>query len=398
MYLTFASTIAFEKNIGSEQPQTELINMMSACLLWRSALDMKSSHDRIAAILAHEEPDCVGFMDADTWMETVERWKSEGMPREVDGAWLNMEGLRLFGMDIYSVFPPAPKGYDQVVLEEHGEFQVVRNPWGGKMKMWKHRSGPKLHLEPAVKQPEDFEKIAPFFEASNEGISLDLKQTVEEAREEFFVTLNVVGIFELSMDIFGGLGPTIVLMQKRPEFMSGVFATISDYWARIAEEYADLVDALWIFDDLGSRNGPFFPPELYRQVVMPAHKRICSVFQKRKLPILLHSDGCLTKFMPLFLECGFEALHPIQVKAGMDLGSLKEEYGDRMVLFGGMDAEVLASGDPGLIKKEVMLRIGQAAPGGGYIAACDGPVPPSVSLASYNLFTRALKRYGKYPR
>lgn len=355
------------------------------------------SRDRIAAILAHEEPDCVGFMDADTWAETVERWRDEGMPREVDGAWLNMGGLRFFGMDIYSIFAPSPKGLDQLVLEDSGDFQVVRDRWGGKTKIWKHRSGPKLHLEPAVKQPEDFETIAPFFEAGGEGISLGLRRAVEDAREKFFVTLNVVGIFELSMDMFGGLGPTIVLMQKRPEFMRGVFSTIADYWARTADVYADLgVDALWMFDDLGSRNGPFFSPELYRQVVMPAHKRICSVFQKRNLPMLLHSDGCLNKFIPLFLECGFEAIHPIQVKAGMDLGSLKEEYGDRMVLFGGMDVDALASGDPELIKREVMLRIGQAAPGGGYIAACDGPVPPSVSLASYKLFIKAIKGYGRY--
>jgi len=360
------------------------------------ALDMMS-RDRIAAILAHEEPDCVGFMDADTWAETVDRWRAEGMPSEVDGAWLNLEGLRFFGMDIYSIFTPPPKGLDQLVLEDSGDFQVVRDQWGGKIKMWKHRSGPKLHLEPAVKQPEDFGDIEHFFESDGRGVPSDLKETVEDARERYFVTLNVVGIFELSMDIFGGLGPTIVLMRKRPGFMSRAFATISSYWARIAEEYADLgVDALWIFDDLGSKNGPFFSPELYRQVVMPAHKSICSVFQKRNLPILLHSDGCLTKFIPLFLECGFEAIHPIQVKAGMDLGNIKEEYGDKMVLFGGMDADALASGDPESIKREVMLRIGQAAPGGGYIAACDGPVPPSVSYAHYKLFVKAIKRYGRY--
>jgi len=355
------------------------------------------SRDRIAAILAHEEPDCVGFMDADTWAETVERWRAEGMPREVDGEWLNLEGLRFFGMDIYSIFPPAPKGLNQVVLEEHGDFQIVRDKWGGRVKMWKHRSGPRLHLEPAVRQPEDFEAIEPFFESDGRGVPSDLKETVEDARGEFFVTLNVVGIFELSMDIFGGLGPTIVLMQKRPEFMGRVFDAISSYWAGIAEEYVDLVDALWIFDDLGSRNGPFFSPELYRQMIMPAHSRICSAFQKRGLPTLIHSDGCLTKFIPLFLECGFEAIHPIQAKAGMNLGGLKEEYGDRLTLFGGMDTDALAAGNPELIKREVELKIGQASTGGGYIAACDGPVPPSVPLESYKFFVKAIKECGRYP-
>lgn len=88
------------------------------------------SCDRISAILAHEEPDRIGFMDADTWIETVERWRNEGMPRDVDGAWLNVEGLRFFGMDIYSIFVPPPRGHDQVVLEDSSDFQVVRGQWG----------------------------------------------------------------------------------------------------------------------------------------------------------------------------------------------------------------------------------------------------------------------------
>jgi uroporphyrinogen decarboxylase len=356
------------------------------------------SRERIAAILAHEEPDRVGFMDADTWQETVERWWREGMPRSVDNAWLNIEGLRYFGMDIYGIFAPSPRGKDQVILEDSSDFQVIRDQWGGKVKRWKHRSGPPLYLEPAVKKPEDFEdNIMRFFEENVADILANSSSIIKKTQEEFYVTVNVGGTFDLAMSLFGGLGRTLVLMLKHPEFMSKVFTVIGNYWMSIAAEYADLgVDGLWIFDDLGSRNGPFFSPELYRRLIMPAHKEICNVFRKRGLPVLLHSDGCLREFIPLFLECGFNAIHPIQVKAGMILADLKEIYGDRIVLFGGMDTDVLASGQPEAIKREVALKISQGAPGGGYIASCDGPVPPSVSLASYRLYIKAIKRYGRY--
>lgn len=359
------------------------------------SITMKS-RERIAAILSHEEPDCVGFMDADTWTETVERWWVEGMPRDVDGAWLNMNGLRYFGMDIYGVFAPPPHGLNQVVLEDSNDFQVIRTQWGGKVKAWKHRSGPPLHLEPAVKELEDFDsKIVPLFD--EEGIPRDHGETIRKAQEEFYVTVNVGATFNLAMDIFGGLGPTLVLMIKHPIFMARAFTTIANYWARIAEEYIDLgVDALWMFDDIGSRNGPFFSPALYDQLVMPAHEKICAISHKRGLPTLLHSDGCLVELISLFMNCGFDALHPIQEKAGMDLGSIKERYGDDMILFGGLSTDALALGEPELIKNEVISKLKIGAPGGGYIAACDGPVPPSVSLDSYRLFVKALKRYGRY--
>jgi uroporphyrinogen decarboxylase len=359
-----------------------------------------NSRERIAAILAHEEPDRVGFMDADTWTETVERWWKEGMPREVDGAWLNVNGLRYFGMDIYSIFVPPPRGHGQVVIEDANEYQVVRDQWGGKVKSWKHRSGPSLHLEPAVNEPEDFEdKVAPLFDEGDEGVPSDLGGAIRRAQEEFFVTANVGGTFDLAMHMFGGLGPTLVHMLRRPAFMSKAFTTIANYWARTAAEYIDLgVDGLWVFDDLGSRNGPFFPPDLYRQLVMPAHKRICSISLKHGLPTLLHSDGCLAELIPLFLDCGFNALHPIQARAGMDLCCLKDRHGDDMILFGGLNTDALASGEIELIKREVISKFEKAVPSGGYIAACDGPVPPSVSLTSYRLFVKAVQRYGRYPR
>lgn len=355
------------------------------------------SRDRIVVILSHEEPDRVGFMDADTWQETLERWWIEGLPRCVNGAWLNADGLRYFGMDLFGISAPSPCGYDQVILEDFAEYQIIRDQWGGKIRRWKHRSGPPLYLEPAVKEPEEFEsRIAPLFEA-DVNAPADVMKEVSKMHEEFFITLNVGGTFDLAMSLFGGLGPTLVLIQKRQKFMSKVFDTIGKYWADVAEEYVDAgFDGLWVFDDLGSKDGPFFSPGLYRQLVMPAHERICSIFRKRDLPVLLHSDGCLNEYLPLFMECGFNAIHPVQARAGMILGNLKEKYGDRMVLFGGISVDPIASGEPELIKQEVMSKLSQGAPGGGYIAACDSPVPPSISLASYGLFVRAVKQYGRY--
>jgi len=355
------------------------------------------SRDRIAAILSHEEPDRVGFMDADTWQETINRWWIEGLPRCVDGAWLNADGLRYFGMDIYCISAPTPCGYDQVILEDFEEYQVIRDQWGGKTRRWKHRSGPPLYIEPAVKGPEEFEsRIMPLFEA-DVNTPADLMKEVCKMGEEFYVTLNVGGTFDLAMSLFGGLGPTLILIQKRREFMSKVFDTIGKYWANVAEEYVDAgFDGLWVFDDLGSKDGPFFSPSLYRQLVMPAHQRICRIFSRRDLPVLLHSDGCLNEFLPLFMECGFNAIHPVQAGAGMILGNLKEKYGDRMGLFGGISVDPMTLGDPELIKQEVVSKLSKGAPGGGYIAACDSPVPPFISLASYEFFVRAIKRYGQY--
>ena len=52
-----------------------------------------NSRDRIYALLSFEEADRVGYVDF-FWPETVDRWRTEGLPRTASLQ-------KYFGMDIY---------------------------------------------------------------------------------------------------------------------------------------------------------------------------------------------------------------------------------------------------------------------------------------------------------
>ncbi len=52
----------------------------------------------------------------------------------------------------------------------------------------------------------------------------------------------------------------------------------------------------------------------------------------------LHSCGDVTPLVPELIEIGMDALNPLEVKAGMDPLALKREFGDRLVLHGGINA------------------------------------------------------------
>jgi uroporphyrinogen-III decarboxylase len=64
---------------------------------------------------------------------------------------------------------------------------------------------------------------------------------------------------------------------------------------------------------------------------------------------------------------------------------------------GGIDTRVLSSGDFDAIRKEVASKISIAGKGGRYIVTSDGPIPPTVSLQSYQYFRKLVREYGKYP-
>ncbi|MBS7612552.1 hypothetical protein KEJ27_10220 [Candidatus Bathyarchaeota archaeon] len=354
-----------------------------------------------------EEPDRIGYTDSDLFPDTIPSWRSEGLPEGIDGVWINIPGLRYFEMDIYSIWFNASPGYDSILYEETEGYVIVRGGSGSKSKHWKARSSPPLRLEPAIKNLEEFkEKIEPLLDpdemrrlsSPKYPYKKDLKEVIRKFQEEFFVTVNIPGVIEYSMDLLGGLAPLLALIMREPSSVSYIFNSIADFLSKAVERFIEAgVDALWVFDDEGYRKGSYFSPEVYVKLVQPAHKKICDPFRKEGLPRILHTDGNVNALVPHFIDAGFTALHPLEAKSGMDVRNLKEKYGDKLALIGNIDTRILSFGTLENIKSEVMSKISSAASGGGYIASSDGPVPPTVSLTKYKFFVEVVRKYGRYP-
>ncbi len=91
---------------------------------------------------------------------------------------------------------------------------------------------------------------------------------------------------------------------------------------------------------------------------------------------------------------GIDALNPIEVKAGMDPVGLKEKYGDRLVLHGGVDA--LLWDDLGKLEEELRRIVPILKENGGYIFSTDHSIPSNVSLEDFRYITDLIKDIGIY--
>jgi uroporphyrinogen decarboxylase len=100
--------------------------------------------------------------------------------------------------------------------------------------------------------------------------------------------------------------------------------------------------------------------------------------------------------LPLFIEAGYDAINPMEVKAGMDLLAVKRDYGDVLALWGGIDIRVFDSDDPDAIEREIAFKVPVAMKGGGYIFASDHSIPPSASLDQYGKWLKCAYKYGTY--
>jgi hypothetical protein len=138
---------------------------------------------------------------------------------------------------------------------------------------------------------------------------------------------------------------------------------------RVVENKIDII--FMTGTDFGTQNGPFISPKAYRRLYLPFQKRLNDwVHENTDWKVFIHSCGSIVKLLPGFIEAGFDILNPVQTSAaGMDPKTLKSEFGDQIVFWGGgIDTQkTLPFGTPDEVRKEVEERIEVFGPGGGFV-------------------------------
>jgi len=161
-----------------------------------------------------------------------------------------------------------------------------------------------------------------------------------------------------------------------PDYVHDVFAlgverTIANlkrYWDAFGED----VDMIAVCGtDFGTQRGPFMSPATFREFYLPYYKQINNwIHTNTTWKTYKHCCGGIFEFIPMFIECEFDALNPVQCSAtGMDPKALKDTYGKDIVFWGGgVDTQqVLPFGKPEEVRKQVLERLEIFAKDGGYV-------------------------------
>ncbi|MEW6335385.1 MAG: uroporphyrinogen decarboxylase family protein, partial [Thermodesulfobacteriota bacterium] len=124
----------------------------------------------------------------------------------------------------------------------------------------------------------------------------------------------------------------------------------------IMTEIGDLVDIVYVADDLGAQNGPLFSPQTYRQLIKPRQKKLFEAIKRGSdVKILYHTCGSVIEFIDDLAEVGIDILNPVQTSAGgMDPKILKRRFGSKVCFWGGIDTQnIMPFGTPAQVKEEV---------------------------------------------
>jgi uroporphyrinogen-III decarboxylase len=141
---------------------------------------------------------------------------------------------------------------------------------------------------------------------------------------------------------------------------------------RIHARAGDLIDVFYVCGtDFGTQSSSFCSVGTFNELWAPYYRRINEwVHRNTKWKTFKHSCGAVAKFIPSFIECGFDILNPVQCSAaGMDAAELKKTFGRDIVFWGGgVDTQsTLPFGAPAQVREQVLRRCEEFAPGGGFV-------------------------------
>ncbi len=123
--------------------------------------------------------------------------------------------------------------------------------------------------------------------------------------------------------------------------------------------------------DFGSQRGPLISPSLFRNLWKPFYKKINDwIHTNTNWKTFYHSCGSIEMLMKDFIECGIDIINPVQCSAaGMEPQKLKEQYGDRIIFWGGgiNTQYTLPFGTAEEVKKESAERIENFSKNGGFV-------------------------------
>ncbi len=347
--------------------------------------------DRVAAALSGDDADRVPYQDA-FWSTTVQRWRAEGLPADSSPHdYFGCEIARLGGD--YTLQLPVEN------IEETERYRIYRDTNGATRKEISEGDDWTPHyLAYGIESRQDWQRLKGRAAYNESRLPASCLAAYQRARQrQQFVAFSAHACFHPTWQKIG-MVKLFCAMLEDPDWIADMFSAHTDLIIGLYEGMRAQgmeFDGAFIADDLGYREAPMISPQLYHDLVQPQHSRLCERFARDGLRTILHSDGNVKPLIDDFLEAGFAALHPLEAKAGIDVGQLRQKYGARLVLFGNIDVRRLA-GTREEIEDEVSTKVTTAKEGGGYIFHSDHSVPWDVSLDNYRFALQMLGKYGSY--
>jgi uroporphyrinogen decarboxylase len=227
----------------------------------------------------------------------------------------------------------------------------------------------------------------PFWPDPDRFVYAAAMDLARKARDHGFAVIGPwVSCFEIYSQL-RGIEQSLVDLALNPVLVEAtldrVEAIQTEMMRRLLSQAADLIDLVFISDDIGGQNGMLMSPRMWRRHLKPRLARWCDLIHSYGIKVFYHTDGGVGPVIPELIEAGIDVLNPIQHACpGMALEGLAQEYGDHVIFHGGIDNQrVLPFGTTEDVRAETLRCLETLGQGReGYICCSCHNVQPGTPL------------------
>ena len=328
---------------------------------------------------------------------SLERWKEQGMPQDVDQK-------ELFQFDEPGNHDVAGLGwceagfvplFEEKVLEDRGDYELVQDPAGRHVLYFKGRRSGFMpeYVDHPVKDMKSWKdscewRMDPSTHERLDAIRTVIPEAVEHAKTGKMIVQRVVGGYMYLRSLIGPEG-VLYMFYDQPEVIHACMQTWLGLADSVIARYQEhvTIDEFFIGEDICYNHGPLISADMIREFLFPYYEQLLANIRSRQIDASRHlhfqvdTDGYAPSVMPLYRGIGMDVMSPFEVAAGCDVVDIGERYPD-LAMFGGVDKRVLAQGRRAI--DELVDRIFPAMRRrGGYIPTCDHGVPEEVPYQDY---------------
>lgn len=345
--------------------------------------------ERVLASLNNEKVDMLPCQD-NMWGETRSRYEEEGkLPENTDacdhfdmswraGGWLDST---------------ADLDFQDEILEENDETILKKNGNGATLRWWKGKQGTPEHVDFDVKEKAQWDAmIKPhLLHVDRRRIPFEnyRNQKDASAKEEKAFCWSGVAPFE-QMHPVCGHEYMLMGMALDPDWVKDMVKTYADFTiAHLETLFAEegTPDFMFFFEDMGFKEKPFMSPAMYEEIVQPGHAKLFDYAHSKGCKVMVHSCGFVEPLVPGLVAAGMDCLQAMEVKAGMHMPRIAQEFGGKIAFCGNVDIRTLEANDIEAIKTELHTKIPAVLQAGsGYLLHSDHSIPPGVDYETLKWF------------
>lgn len=338
-----------------------------------------TGRERVLAVLARAEPDCVPTFEWDIDSGVIARLTSGGYADFV-------EELDLDAIMCSPDYRDTPLGNGFV----RDEWGVVRRKGHEDYLMAMDEWAP-------IGSWQDLEAWSPPDPHAG-GRFVTLQRRIERFKGRKAIFIRSRDVFSNPRDLMG-YEQFLIACVERPDFVSALVGKCIDQSITVVQLAAELgADAVIAGDDIADNRGPLVSPRVWNSLFLPHFRRYMDAIHDCGLCFWKHTDGNIMKLIDSLVDAGIDGIDPIDPLGGMDLGLIKSRYGHRVAIKGNIDcADLLVNGTVEAVEAAVRHCIRVAGPGGGYACSSSNSIHSGVRPELYAAMVKAVRKYGRYP-